>query len=1116
MIGALPLPNNRLARLALLAGMGLLGLFVLTVFAIYVRLAVGDVSGAWLKRFVDGQLASAKPDGLVLDYQTLSVGLTATGQPIARLTDLYVKTPNQLVEVSASSAEVVLDFPSLLMGSVVAHRVDLVGGAIDTVLPYMENGPLQRPIPFGVAFIDTGLQLVRDAIDGKLSEANLSDMRVSFSRPEWPRPVDYYPTQVTIGWSKDGIEFNGSFVGSDGSWTVSLDRERQRSGLQGRKAFLEIANVAPRDLIGNPRLAGVAEEPSQGMETGGFPITMKMDASFGEGSQVASVVTDIRTGVGWMGPKANPNVILDEMRLQLSYKEGEEQLSVDALEIVGGRTSIAATGSFRPPWFTTTGRGEFLLQADAPVLAFSTDETAIETVGVQAHGFVDLNNSEFVLTRADLLTDEAALAARGRFAFGDAFPEVSFAGKLRDVGLEKAFALWPALFGAEARSWAETHFKGGHIESAELAFRLGEAFFDGNKTTPSWTEGDIQGSFALRDVDLMVTDGLPIVERIDAQGIITGQGLNLISEPIMPVLASGRTVELSPMRISVTGLETSNAEITLTGSLGGEAASVVEVFGGFLPDVLTDAGIDPNAITGTANIDTNFVFANLEENAEGPTRWSIKGSAEDLGSSTKLQGREISDGDLTFEVDQDRAKVTGAVALDGVVAEVDVDRTLLELEGGIASGVAFTLDADMRKKLGLDFGDALTGSVNVSLVGSDEEGAQSFEVDLTNAGINLAQAGLSKPRGAPGSMTFSLKEEGDIRTINELTLAFDRPILKAFGQLDGEGLTFAAIESLQLSASDDVAAEIQRDGSNYRITISGNQFDLRPLLTSIKDTGDKNPSEPSQDTTQYSVSLNVARVIGHNSLVARDVKLQARTRGDTLLSAEADASVDASTLKLVWTPDGDWRNVQLDSSNIGTLLRFTDTYDRVEGGVANIQGRLPLPGNDAKGTGTLLIRDFVLKDEERLQQVEDRIQESARQRRRSRDAEQSIIRREQGGIAFVKLSGTFSQEKSLLSVSELALQGPTLGAVASGVINLDTRQLDFRGTFIPLYGLNNLFGRVPILGQILGGGERGGLLGLTFRTFGPISKPEFTINPASLLTPGIFRKVFGFEPLSNR
>jgi hypothetical protein len=67
-----------------------------------------------------------------------------------------------------------------------------------------------------------------------------------------------------------------------------------------------------------------------------------------------------------------------------------------------------------------------------------------------------------------------------------------------------------------------------------------------------------------------------------------------------------------------------------------------------------------------------------------------------------------------------------------------------------------------------------------------------------------------------------------------------------------------------------------------------------------------------------------------------------------------------------------------------------------------------------------------------------------------------------------------------------------------------------RGTFVPLYGLNNMFGQIPIVGMILGGGSNEGLVGVTFEVVGSPGQPVLRVNPLSAVAPGLFRKIFEF------
>ena len=47
---------------------------------------------------------------------------------------------------------------------------------------------------------------------------------------------------------------------------------------------------------------------------------------------------------------------------------------------------------------------------------------------------------------------------------------------------------------------------------------------------------------------------------------------------------------------------------------------------------------------------------------------------------------------------------------------------------------------------------------------------------------------------------------------------------------------------------------------------------------------------------------------------------------------------------------------------------------------------------------------------------------------------------------------------------------------------------------------------MPILGQVLLGGEGQGLIGLTFAVTGTFARPRVTINPVSALAPGFLKR----------
>ena len=67
------------------------------------------------------------------------------------------------------------------------------------------------------------------------------------------------------------------------------------------------------------------------------------------------------------------------------------------------------------------------------------------------------------------------------------------------------------------------------------------------------------------------------------------------------------------------------------------------------------------------------------------------------------------------------------------------------------------------------------------------------------------------------------------------------------------------------------------------------------------------------------------------------------------------------------------------------------------------------------------------------------------------------------------------------------------------------------GTFVPMYGLNNMFGQIPVLGLFLGGGSNEGLIGVTYEVVGTPGAPVLRVNPISAMAPGVLRKIIRIQ-----
>jgi hypothetical protein len=144
--------------------------------------------------------------------------------------------------------------------------------------------------------------------------------------------------------------------------------------------------------------------------------------------------------------------------------------------------------------------------------------------------------------------------------------------------------------------------------------------------------------------------------------------------------------------------------------------------------------------------------------------------------------------------------------------------------------------------------------------------------------------------------------------------------------------------------------------------------------------------------------------------------------------------------------------------------------------------------------GLVNVRDFTIKGETSL----DRVAAGGPAASRS-------------GITFSRLRAEFTRKSGKLSIREGVVKGPTIGATIEGEIDYPGNKVRMSGTFVPMYGLNNMFGQIPIVGLFLGGGSNEGLIGVTYEVVGTPGAPVLRVNPISAMAPGVLRKIFEFN-----
>ena len=122
------------------------------------------------------------------------------------------------------------------------------------------------------------------------------------------------------------------------------------------------------------------------------------------------------------------------------------------------------------------------------------------------------------------------------------------------------------------------------------------------------------------------------------------------------------------------------------------------------------------------------------------------------------------------------------------------------------------------------------------------------------------------------------------------------------------------------------------------------------------------------------------------------------------------------------------------------------------------------------------------------------------------------------GLLFTKIEGSFDYKDSKLTLNDGVAVGPSLGLTMGGYERYGKKQntVNVNGLVSPVYIINGVVKAIPLIGKVLGGEKGEGVFGVSYKVQGNSSNPRVLVNPLSILTPGVFRKIFNFEENGNK
>ncbi|MBI4384277.1 MAG: AsmA-like C-terminal region-containing protein [Nitrospinae bacterium] len=107
----------------------------------------------------------------------------------------------------------------------------------------------------------------------------------------------------------------------------------------------------------------------------------------------------------------------------------------------------------------------------------------------------------------------------------------------------------------------------------------------------------------------------------------------------------------------------------------------------------------------------------------------------------------------------------------------------------------------------------------------------------------------------------------------------------------------------------------------------------------------------------------------------------------------------------------------------------------------------------------------------------------------------SVVDAQKEGLNYKYLGGDFKIRKGETVTNNLELNGPQLKVLVAGKADLPTGALKAEAKAMPLQLVDTVAKAIPLVGKILGGGKKGGVIETYFSMEGTLADPKFTLLP---------------------
>lgn len=649
-----------------------------------------------------------------------------------------------------------------------------------------------------------------------------------------------------------------------------------------------------------------------------------------------------------------------------------------------------------------------------------------------------------------------------------------------NIPVDRLSAYWPKDVSPHTREWVTTRISKGVISRSDVKLH----FKPGELDLPYTPTDAIAASMEVKGISVLYMPKHPPVTDVEGTIEFTGSTMHSVVSKASYMTGS----KISSADIKFPDLNAPDVLMFMEMQVDAPAIDVQTFLD--LPNLDKSKKLGlTKEIAGKAIGKAKLDFVAFSENeaknaAEVPEiNYALTARLEKMAQPKFLGKYDVSNADMNVSIDNKGIKAEGKADINAVPMDVAAE-SLFNATHDTNYNLKLKLPVERMVDFDLPKLAFLKGEIGVDakFVSTDTTDLCNAALDLTHTSIALESHGYTKKTGEKAFLELATERLPSGNTkFSSFKLVGEKYEAAGSAEIDNKSGDFQSISFTRLTTGkhDLDKMEYKKTLTGIDIMARGKALDLSPYL--------------KMDKAQESSSLKADVKVGKAVLGEKRELFNVNALVDCPDTCKAVEFTSTLADKTPFTYS--IRNGQVTAAceNAGDLLRALNVHEQMYGGKISLSGQY----EDKKIVGKVVIKDYTLKNAPILTKMFTIASLTG------------ILDTLTGnGITFDRLSAPYVYDRGNITVKDAKQYGSALGITANGSISMPQSSYDLSGTLVPSYTLNSLVGKIPLLGNIIVGGEGKGLIALNYTVKGSMDAPDVMVNPLSVLTPGFLRGIF--------